>query len=114
MKTSARRLIFWLAVPFFGPASFCLASTMFAVTLDTSPLIGHPAGPFSLNFQFTDGQGTGDANNTVTLSSFAFGGGSAAGGPSLTGGASGSLGSGVVLTDSAFFNAFTEGFTPGT
>lgn len=87
----------------------------YSVNLDTSPLIGNLAGPFSLNFQFIDGSGVGDGNNTVSLSAFQFGaGGGAAGAPTLEGGASGSLASGVTLTDSDFFNAFTQRFTPGT
>lgn len=118
MKSTATRMLFWLAVPFFAPASFCVASTMYAVSLNTTPLIGHPAGPFFLNFQFTDGQGTGDTNNTVTVSNFAFGGGFAI--PcgffpsSCVGGVSGDFSPGIVLTDSSFFNAFTPQFFPGT
>jgi hypothetical protein len=95
------------------PAS-ALADIVVDVSLNTTPLVGHPAAPFFLNFQFTDGSGTGDANNTVTLSDFAFGpGGAAVGSPSLIGGASGDVTSGVSLTDSSFSNLFTQQFTPG-
>jgi hypothetical protein len=84
------------------------------VTLGTAPLIGDVAGPFSLYFQFTDGSGTGDGNNTVTLSDIQFGtGGGPSGAPSTFGGVSGDLSSQVVLTDSSFFNYFEQGFTPG-
>src|SRR5207245_11083515 len=90
-------------------ASLCRAGIVYNVSLNTSPLIGHAAGPFSLGFQFNDGIGTGDANNTAVLSAFQFGvGGSAAGVPTLFGGATGSLASGVTLTDSSFFYAFIQ------
>ncbi len=96
-------------------ATVSQAGVIYDVSLNTSPLIGHAAGPFSLAFQFNDGSGAGDSNNTAILSAFQFGaGGSAAGSPSLFGGASGSLASGVTLTDSSFFNAFTQQFNPGS
>lgn len=86
----------------------------YSVNLNTSSLMGHPAGPFFLEFQLTDGSGLDDANNTAILSNFSFGAGSAVGSPTLTGGASGSLSSSVTLTDSSFFNQFIQQFTPGT
>src|SRR5439155_15367315 len=43
-----------------------------SVSLDTSGL----SGTFELGFILTDGSATGDANNTVTLGNFGFGGGS--------------------------------------
>jgi len=90
------------------------AAINYNINLNTAPLIAHAAGPFSLNFQLTDGSGTNDANNTVTLSGFQFGtGGSAVGSPTRVGGATGTLGSTVTLTDSAFLNSFTQQFTPG-
>lgn len=86
----------------------------FIVSLDTSPLVGNVAGPFSLNFQFNDGSGTGDGNNTTILSNFQFGaGGSGLGIPILIGGASGDLATMVTLTDGSFFNSFTQQFVPG-
>lgn len=89
------------------------AQLAYDITINTSSLIGHAAGPFYLDFQLTDGSGMGDANNHATLSNFTFGGGSAFGAPTLVGGATGSLGSSVSLTDSAFFSEFYQGFTPG-
>lgn len=100
---------------------FALALTMsgapvtYSFGLNTAPLAGHPAGPFSLNFQLTDGSGALDSNNMVTLSSFQFGaGGSAMGAPTVAGGATGSVGGSVILTDSSFLNSFTQQFTPGS
>jgi hypothetical protein len=84
-----------------------------SVSLDTSAL----SGSFELAFIFTDGSGTGDANNTVTLSNFLFGVGGSAGSVDTalsTGGVSGDLSSGVSLVDSAFLNIFASSFTPGS
>src|SRR4051794_1059710 len=64
---------------------------IYDISLNTASLIGHIAGPFSLDFQLIDGAGTGDANNTAQLTDFSFNTGSAAGLPVLLGGASGSL-----------------------
>jgi hypothetical protein len=97
-----------VAVLLANPAS---ADTIFTVSLDTTPLVGSAAAPFSLFFQLTDGGGV--ASNTVTLSNFTFGTGGASGAPALSGGASGSLTAGVSLTDTDFFNSFEEFFTPG-
>src|ERR1035438_3197113 len=63
-----RYLAFLLAV---APALFGVT-----VTIDTSALGGSSSGPFTLDFQFVDGNGTGDGNNSVTLSNFSLGGGS--------------------------------------
>jgi hypothetical protein len=101
----------------FSPAR---ADTIFTVTLNTASLAGSPgssAGPFDLAFQLTDGSGLGDTNNTATLRNFQFGGGSAGACPANCvgfGGASGSAASSIVLTDTTFFNALVEGFTPGS
>jgi hypothetical protein len=84
------------------------------VSLDTSGLIGHPAGPFSLEFQLTDGSSLGDGNNTFQLTSFLFDSGSAQGSPTLQGSASGDLTSGVTLTDASFLNKLTQQFSPGS
>ena len=89
------------------------ANQLYTVNLNTAPLIGHPAVPFYLDFQFNNGSGTGDANNSATLGNFQFGGGSATGSPSTSGGAAGNLSSTVVIQDSAFLNEFYQEFTPG-
>src|ERR1700680_1459779 len=107
-----------LKTAFFVCALFALCQTVSAdiiydVTLNTTPLVGHPAGPFYVEFAFTDGSGFGDANNTVTMSHFTFGGGSSLGSPVVFGGASGSLETGVTMTDSSFLSLFTEQFAPG-
>jgi hypothetical protein len=84
---------------------------MFNVNLDTSPLVGNAAGPFSLDFQLISGGG--GVTNTAILSHFNFGGGRASGSPTLTGGASGTLTGTVTLTESAFFNEFFQLFIAG-
>lgn len=97
-------------------ASTATAQSFFDVRLNTTALIGHPAGPFFLDFQLTDGSGVGNANNVVTISQFNFGGGSLVGSPTLFGGgATGSLATSIRLTDSApLFNEAFQQFTPGT
>jgi hypothetical protein len=104
----------------FGLLAFALcltpvgqADTIYTFSMNTTPLVGN--GPFALDLQFLDGSGSGDDNNTVALTDFTFGaGGSPSGGGTATGGASGSLASGVTLRDTQFFNEYFENFTPGT
>jgi hypothetical protein len=84
------------------------------VSLGTVDLAG--SGTFELVFVLTDGSGVGDANNSVTLSNFAFGADGSGGSVDArltTGGVIGDLTSGVTLTDSAFLNVFASTFTPG-
>jgi hypothetical protein len=102
-----------LALAWLSPAP-CHADICLTVQLQTAPLVGHPAGPFSLDFQLNDGRGFGDANNTAMLSAFAFGGGSPSGTPTTTGGAMGDLATMISITDSQFLNEFMQGFNPGS
>jgi hypothetical protein len=90
------------------------ADQIFNISLNTTPLIGHTAGPFSVVLVLTDGDGIGDANNTATISNINFGGGSALGSPAYFGGASGSLAMGILITDSADLSFFLESFSPGS
>jgi hypothetical protein len=95
--------------------SVARADSTYTFTMNTSALVGN--GRFTLDFQFLDGTGLpADLNNnTVGLTSFAFGaGGSASGSGSATGGASGTLASGVTLTDAGFLNEYAESFKPGS
>jgi len=105
-------LIVWMGVIWCVPA--CKAQLLYEVSLDTSPLVTASSGPFSLDFQLLDGSGSGDANNTAVLNQLNFGiGGSAAGDPTVLGGATGDVSSAVTLTDSSFLNEFVQPFTPG-
>lgn len=89
------------------------ANLMFDVSLNTSPLMGNPAGPFYIDFQLNDGSGTGDANSNIVIDSFK--GGKAVNLFLLTiGGASGNLSSSVSITDSGFLNEFIQQFDPGS
>jgi hypothetical protein len=106
--------LFALALATMGAMQGPVHAAMITGTadLDTSGL----SGPFELAFIFTDGSGIGDANNTVTLDNFLFGGGSA-GAVDTTlsmGGASGDLTSGVSLVDSSFLNILAVFFMPGS
>jgi len=109
-----------LVLAFVGSAGVARADLIFTATLNTAPLStapGSSAAPFAVAFQLTDGAGTGDNNNTATLSNFTFGGGSAAGCPgncTTTGGASGDATSTITLHDNTFFNSFAERFTAGS
>ncbi len=93
-----------------GPAA--RADLTWTVSLDTSQLAANYTAPFALDFELVGSNG-----NTVTLTNFSFGGGSAGPGSAfLTGGASGNLGSSVSLTDNTvnFFSDFNQQFTPGS
>jgi hypothetical protein len=88
------------------------ATLVYSVTLNTTSLAGSASGPFVLDAQLNDG---GDpANNTAVLSNFVFGGGAVFGPPTLTGGALGSLGGGITITDSDFLNEFRQSFQAGS
>jgi hypothetical protein len=82
-------------------------------TINTLPLMGNVAGPFSLGFQLADGSNAGDGNNAAVLSGFQFGGGGAAGLPVLVGSAFGDLSTTITLTDAMFPTFFIQGFNPG-
>lgn len=90
-----------------------LADTIFEVTLETAPLVGHPDTPFSLLLVLTDGEGTGNSNNVLTFDNFTLGGGSPLGSAVLFGGASGSLSSSIAIVDTSFLSLFNEQFAPG-
>ena len=94
-----------LAIPTSGRAD-----SVADVTVNTSGLTG----TFQIEFQLLDGNGTGDGNNTATLSGFNFGGGASSGTPTLNGNASGDLSTTVTLTDTTFFNTFQQSFTAGS
>jgi hypothetical protein len=94
------------------PALAC-ADTTLTVSLDTSSLVGHPAGPFYFTLALTDGSGVNDANNIIKINNVSFGGGSSLGNPILLGGVSGSLASGITITDNSNLSWFFEQFAPG-
>jgi hypothetical protein len=102
-----------LLFTFNAPTSFATGISV-DVSINTS---GLPTTPESeIFFVFTDGSGTGDANNTATLTTFALGGGAVGAVDSLNtfGGATGDISSTVSLTDSSFTNVFAETFSAGT
>src|SRR5262245_43890975 len=102
-----RRTAFLIVILLYASGAFSIrADVIYDVSLNTAPLIGHPAGPFALELQFNDGNATGDGNNTALVSDFIFGAGSPTGTPSVLGGVTGDLSSSVAMTDSSFFNQF--------
>src|SRR5947208_12977896 len=108
VKHHAYHPLFYLIVfALFVANPLCRADLTFDVSLDTSGLMGHPAGPFYIDFQLNDGSGNFTIGvNTVTIGNFTFGPpGGATGTPHLFGGATGSLTNpnGVTLMDNTAF-----------
>jgi hypothetical protein len=112
MRNILKSSILAVLVVVLGSTTARADSESAIITVNTSGIEG--LGTFSLAFQLADGSGTGNADNTVQLFNFNFGGGSASGSPLLFGGATGSVGSGFSLTNSdPSFNAAIQGFVPG-
>ncbi len=90
------------------------ADYVFDVTLDTTPLQANAGGaPYAIDFTLTAIGGSPNTD-TATITRIGLGtGGAATGSPGLTGGATGSLTSGVTLVDSAPLTDFNQTFTPG-
>lgn len=84
------------------------------VSVNTSSLQGQAGS--EVFFELTDGSGTGNGNNTATMSNFALGSGTVgAADPFNTfGGATGDMGSTVSITDSSPDNQFAQVLTPGS
>lgn len=87
------------------------ADYIFNVSVDTSNLSSVLTGPFGIDFQLI--QGDGSVVNTATISNIDLGGGTAVGAAQLTN-SLGSLASGVTLNDSNFFSDFNQQLTPGS
>ncbi|MHB1560333.1 MAG: PEP-CTERM sorting domain-containing protein [Isosphaeraceae bacterium] len=115
MKAMSTTLRLWLLglAPILAGTS-ARADQIWYVNVDTSRLAADYTGPFGLDFELLGSNG-----NTVTVRDLTYGGGAAGpGSASLTGGASGDLGTStgtVTMSDAAsFFNDFNQGFTPGS
>ena len=114
MKRLALISILAAGVAAFAAAPAEATSISFRVQVNTAPLVGSPLAPLFLDFMLTDGSGSLAVPNSVVVSNFNFRGGAVVGAPTLTGGASGSLGTSIALSDSAnFFNELFQPFTPG-
>jgi hypothetical protein len=90
----------------------------FTATIDTSSLIGNPAGPYQVGFALINtGSTTPDPLDTATVSDITFGGGTGGAvdtNPDFTlGGSSGTLATGFSLVDSAPIDGISAFFTPG-
>jgi hypothetical protein len=109
---NARRVLAAWTLPIaLAVAGLASANVVYTVSLNTGAISG--VAGYAVGLSFQDGSGAGDNNNAVTLSNFAFGGGSAGGAPVLAGGASGDIHSSVTLSDNFFSSLLVEGFTPG-
>lgn len=114
-----------------NPLLFALALTVLSIGAGPSPALADETVNVSINtsslpmtpgseiyFDFTDGSGIGDSDNSVTISGISLGGGTAGAidtsSLGITGGESGNLTSGVTLIDSSPFNQFAQFFTAGT
>ncbi len=99
----------------FLSATASHAALSFNVYINTSSLLSSPAsasGPFSLDFQFNDGGVLN--NNTATITSFNYNGGSATGSAFLSDpGVTGNISSTVTFNNSAPFQELYQTFTPG-
>jgi len=91
-------------------------AAVYHISIDTTAL-SLPANlgsaPYAVDLQLNAGDTLN--NNTAVVSNFAFGGGAGAiGAASGFGGVSGSIASGITLTDSSQFNEFYQAFGPGS
>ena len=85
------------------------ATIVYHVSLNTTPLIGNVAGPFSIDLQLVGNQGT-----AVTVSLITFGGGSQTGVGNCFFNCTGDLSTVVSMNAaSGFFNEFYQTFAPG-
>src|SRR5689334_24761494 len=112
MKTHRKLLVgsailFAFVLATFGSQA-ARADSIVNVSVDTSSIASIPGA--EIFFILTDGNGTGDANNTATLSNFSLGLGTPGAIDALnsTGGVTGSLSTGVSLVDSAFLNVLGQ------
>lgn len=101
--------LLWLA-----PAIMQAGTNTYKINLNTAGLIGHPAAPFALAFQLSDGGFVGNGNTTVKIDGFDFGGGTPTGAPLTVGGVTGSVSTSITLIDSQFLSYFIQSFTPGS
>jgi hypothetical protein len=98
----------------FAPRSHAV-NIYYDVTLNVASLVSNSNGPFSVDFQLSTGAETGNSDNTVRISNFAFTSGSATAITYTFGGETGSLGQAITLVNSnAQDNEFAESFSAGT
>lgn len=109
-----------IALPFAALAALAVAGVStasanpfnFVVTVDTAGLATDPNGPFYLDFQLNEGNGT--APNTAAVTNFQFLNGSATPGTGQAfGDVSGSIPGGITLSDSpgSPFNEYFQAFS---
>ena len=99
-----------LTVVFVAIAAAAFGDT---ISIDTSSLEGNINAPFTLDLQLSDGSGSNDGNNTVTLSDFNVGSGSLTLASTSGGGVFSNSPLQVQLTDNSFFNDVQFTIDPG-
>jgi hypothetical protein len=95
-------------------AQTATAQFLYHVTMDTTQLEGHPAGPFSLQFTFLDGSAGGDGSSGVLVTNFNFGANGDVEGNAEDDSSAGDLLSGVTLTNTTPECDFSEVFDAGS
>jgi len=97
-------------------ASAASQAAVYHISIDTTVLTlpgNLGSAPYSVDLQLNAGDTLN--NNTAVVSNFAFGGGSGAIGTAVgLGGVSGSIASGITLTDSSQYNEFYQTFGAGS
>ena len=89
------------------------ATLNYTVYLNTASLTANSNAPFSLDVALSTGAPTPNSDNTVTLSSFIFTGGSLGTVSYSAGGQTGSMSGTVSLTNSGFDNELAQQFSAG-
>ena len=105
---------FTLAAGIFLAAHPALADIVEQITLDTTSANAGGGGQAEIIFSFLDGSGTGDSNNTMTLSDLSFGAGASLDALVDTPNVTGTLGASVSLSDSIFDSSIGILFTPAS
>jgi hypothetical protein len=100
--------MFWL-----GNVAPANADTVDQVTVDTSAANAGGAGQAELIFSLLDGNGTGDGNNTITLSNISFGAGASLDSNVDTSNVTGTLDTTVSMSDTIFDSSLGILFDPG-
>lgn len=105
---------FTLAGGMFLAAHPAFADIVEQITLNTASANAGGGGQAEIIFSFLDGNGTGDNNNTVTLSDLFFGAGASLDGGVDTPNVTGTLGTSVSLSDSIFDSSIGILFDPAS
>lgn len=102
-----------LTALWLGAAVSASADTVDQVTIDTSAANVGGSSPAEVIFSLTDGNGTGDGNNTITLSDITFGAGATLDPAVDTSNVTGTIDTTVSMADTTFDSSLGILFNPG-